>query len=143
MASRSEPTKRTFISKIDGKEYVRQLTYDDCYEMVNNQGRLLSEEYKGKNTKNKPSGFIGRIEQSNLCPSGIQNFLLAFETWTFRSDMKENVAKSYIGVLHFIKFFQLDSTSVDEFFLAKFQSQIQHLVVPSEREWYSLERCRR
>ena len=59
MASRSELTKRTFISKIDGKEYVRQLTYDDCYEMVNNQGRLLSEEYKGKNTKNKPSGFIG------------------------------------------------------------------------------------
>lgn len=57
--------------------------------------------------------------------------------------MKENVAKSYIGVLHFINFFQLDSTSVDDFFVAKFQSQIQHLVAPSEREWYSLERCRR
>ena len=65
MASRSELTKRTFISKIDGKEYVRQLTYDDCYEMVNNQGRLLSEEYKGKNKNNKLSGFIERIGRSD------------------------------------------------------------------------------
>ena len=52
MATRSELTKRTFISKIDGKEYVRQLTYDECYEMIQNQGRLLSEEYKGKNANN-------------------------------------------------------------------------------------------
>ena len=59
MASRSKLTKRTFISKIDGKEYVRQLTYDECYEMVKNQGRLLSEEYK---CKKKPSGFIGRSD---------------------------------------------------------------------------------
>jgi len=65
MASRSKLTKRTFVSKIDGKEYVRQLTYNECYEMVKNQGRLLSEEYKGKNTKNKPSGFIGRIGRSD------------------------------------------------------------------------------
>ena len=141
MASRSKLTKRTFISKIDGKEYVRQLTYDECYEMIQNQGRLLSEEYKGKNVQTV------RYHRSNrtvrLCSSGNKNSLLAFETWPFRSDMKENVAKSYIGVLHFIKFFKLDATSVDEFFLSKFQSQIQHLVVPSEREWYSMERCRR
>ena len=64
MASRSELTKRTFISKIDGKEYVRQLTYDDCYEMVKNERRLLSQAYKGKNTKNKP-GFIGRNRRSD------------------------------------------------------------------------------
>ena len=51
MAYRSKLTKRTFISKIDGKEYVRQLTYDECYEMIQNQGRLLSEEYKGKNVQ--------------------------------------------------------------------------------------------
>ena len=51
MASRSELRKRKFISKIDGKEYVRQLTYDECYEMIQNQGRLLSEEYKGKNVQ--------------------------------------------------------------------------------------------
>ena len=87
--------------------------------------------------------FDWPIRTVRLCPSSIKSFILAFKTWTFRSDMKENVAKSYIGVLHFMKFFQLDATSVDEFFLAKFQSQIQHLVVPSEREWYSLERCRR
>ena len=57
--------------------------------------------------------------------------------------MKEIVAKSYIGVQHFIKFFKLDWTSLDHLFLAKFQSQIQHLVNFSYREWYSLERCRR
>ena len=70
-------------------------------------------------------------------------FSLEFETWPFRSDMKEIVAKSYIGVQHFIQFFKLDYTSLDHSFIAKFQSQIQHLVEPSDREWYSLERCRR
>ena len=48
MASRSALRKRTFVSKIDGKEYVRPLAYDECFELVHNQGRLLSEEYKGK-----------------------------------------------------------------------------------------------
>merc|ERR1712131_167620 len=57
--------------------------------------------------------------------------------------MKEIVAKSYIGVMHYLKFNKLNYTSIDNFFLAKFQSQIKHLVDFSDREWYSLERCRR
>ena len=47
MEPRSSLTKRTFVSKIDGKEYVRQMTYDECHELMHNEGRLLSEEYKG------------------------------------------------------------------------------------------------
>ena len=138
MEPRSSLTKRTFVSKIDGKEYVRQMTYDECHELVHNEGRLLSEEYKGKF---KLLRFFHH--QIWSCSSPEIKFSLAFKPWAFRSDMKEIVAKSYIGVMHYLKFNKLNYTSIDNFFLAKFQSQIKHLVDFSDREWYSLERCRR
>ena len=87
-------------------------------------------------TSNQLSGLV-------LSKKVLDHFHSAFQTWDFPSDEKEIVAKSYIGVMHFMKFFKLDHESVDDFFLTKFQSQIQHLVAPKEREWYSFERCRR
>ena len=95
----------------------------------------MEEDYYLKNTE---------VSIFHLPPKIVINYLnLDFETWNFRSDEKEIVAKSYIGVMHFIKFFKLNYKSVDDLFLSKFQSQIQHLVAPEEREWYSIERCRR
>ena len=35
-------------SDTGGKLHIRQLTHDECFEMVHNGGRLLSEEYRSK-----------------------------------------------------------------------------------------------
>ena len=35
-------------SDTDGKFHIRQLTHDECFEMVHNGGRLLSDEYRSK-----------------------------------------------------------------------------------------------
>ena len=35
-------------SDTDGKLHIRQLTHDECFEMVHNGGRLLSDEYRSK-----------------------------------------------------------------------------------------------
>ena len=127
-SGKSDTEEHPTNSDTDGKLHIRQLTHDECFEMVHNGGRLLSEEYR---CKYFPFATKNRHQH------------LAFQTWNFRSDEKEIVAKSYIGVMHFIKFFKLNYKSVDDLFLSKFQSQIQHLVAPEEREWYSIERCRR
>ena len=78
MASRSKLTKRTFISKIDGKEYVRQLTYDECYEMIQNQGRLLSEEYKGKNANNNIQVWLADSD-GPIVPFEYQKFYFSLQ----------------------------------------------------------------
>ena len=114
--------------------------------MVHNGGRLLSREYKRKCFDSYPDPcFQGPNGPCTSRPELMVNYqsILDLSCWPFESEEKEIVAKSYIGVQHFIKFFKLDYKSVDDFFLSKFQSQIQHLVPPKEREWYSFERCRR
>ena len=54
----------------DGKLHIRQLTHDECFEMVHNGGRLLSDEYRSKYfpfvTKNRHQLFAFSIPNLEL-----------------------------------------------------------------------------
>ena len=45
-------------SDTGGKLHIRQLTHDECFEMVHNGGRLLSEEYRSKYFQCALGGYI-------------------------------------------------------------------------------------
>ena len=57
-------------SDTNKKLHIRQLTHDECFEMVHNGGRLLSEEYRSKYfpfaTKNRHQLFASSIPDLEL-----------------------------------------------------------------------------